>query len=218
MKEQRSVLESLRVDLAALRRRGVDHHPIDAVLPVDWLARVLSDTDAEVTTEGRITLNLLLQPAGIVVAQGTLTVHFEVPCGRCLSPAKVDGGTEVFATFMPGTDDEAPEDDDDAALDPDEDSADVWRYRGSLLHLDGLVAEQVALGYPMRALCERGEDCRGLCSNCGHELNGLAPEVLRCPQCHNEVALTPVGDLPDPEGAERLDNPLAAALSKIVLK
>lgn len=218
MKADPTSLESLRVDLAALRQRGVDRHEVEALLPVSWLAETLCDTDAEVGVDGSVRLQLWLQPEGVVVAQGPLAVRFDVPCGRCLSPAGVDGATEIFATFMPGTEeaDEAVDDDD---VDPDDDSADVWRYQGPVLRLDGLVAEHVALAYPMRALCEHGEACRGLCSNCGFELNTLPASVRRCPQCHCEVPLTPVADLPgsQDERSERKDNPLAAALSKIEL-
>ncbi|MCA9653551.1 MAG: DUF177 domain-containing protein [Myxococcales bacterium] len=216
MKEDLPALESLRVDLAALRRRGVDEHEVQAELPVDWLAAALCDTDAEVGEPGSVSLRLLLQPEGVVVVQGAMALRFSVPCGRCLSPAAVDGNTEIFATFMPGAeaDEDGPADED---LDPDDDSADVVRYQGPVLLLDALVAEQVALAYPMRALCERGEACRGLCSNCGYELNTLAAEVRRCPQCHGEVPLTPVADPPDETRDERQDNPFAAALSKIEL-
>lgn len=199
-------LEALRVDLAALRRRGVDVHPVEAVLPQAWLAAVLGDTDAEVSTDAGVRLRLTLQPEGMVLVQGSLQLRFSVPCGRCLSPAAVDGNAEIFATFLTaaaaaarGPGDEASEEDDDEAAVPD--APDLWTYDGATLRLDPMVAEQVALAYPMRALCERGEHCRGLCSNCGFELNPLPADVLRCPQCGLEVPLTPVA----PEGAETAD-------------
>lgn len=220
MKADLPILESLRVDLAALRQRGVDRHEVEAPLPVDWVAETLSDTDAEVSEPGTVRFALWLQPEGVVVAQGPMTLRFSVPCGRCLAPAAVDGAMEIFATFMPGVEeDDEPEDEDEDVPDPDDDSADVWRYQGPVLRLDALVAEQVALAYPMRALCERGEDCRGLCSNCGYELNTLEATVLRCPQCEGDVPRTPVADLPggEDERAERKDNPFADALSKIDL-
>lgn len=224
-------IEELRVDLAALRRRGIDRHAIDVALPTQWLAAALADTDAEVDAPGRLSLDLLLQPQGVVVARGPLRVGFSVPCGRCLAPAAVNGDAEIFATFMPGQpidDDEIDEDD----LEPDADSPDLWRYEGGTLALGGLVAEQVALGYPMRALCAKGEACRGLCSNCGHELNTAPADARQCPSCGKPVPLTPVADLPSSSAAgsdggpsgegqrddrEIADNPLAAALSKLEL-
>jgi len=217
-------LEALRVDLAALRRRGIDQHPVEARLSPPWLRAALRDTDAEVETEGAVSLRVLLQPEGVVVVQGRLQVSFTVPCGRCLAPAAVDGATEICATFMRSAAALAA---DHAALDPDEEdpeeSADVWTYDGPVLSLAEMVTEQVALAYPMRVLCERGDACRGLCSNCGHELNAVAPEIRQCPSCANEVPLTPVADPPsaDAEGPERDErkgeSPLAAALRGIQL-
>lgn len=204
-------LEALRVDLAALRRRGVDLHPVHAVLPQDWLAQVLGDTDAEVSQDAEVRLRVTLQPEGVVVVQGDLSLRFSVPCGRCLSPAAVDGATEIFATFMASAAAaQALLRDDEDALEADPDTPDVWSYDGPILRLDAMVAEQVALAYPMRALCERGEQCRGLCSNCGEELNAVAAEIRRCPQCGNEVPLVPVAD-PDAEPPrDERENPFAA--------
>ena len=229
-------LEALRVDLAGLRRRGITTWPVDAVLPRAWLAEVLRDTDAEIADDAKVHLQVSLEPQGIVLVRGSLALRLTVPCGRCLSPAAVDGGTSIFATFMASA--AAAEvllRQDEEGLEPDPDTPDVWSYDGPILALEPMVAEQVALAYPMRALCERGDDCRGLCSNCGHELNGLPPAERRCPQCGHEVPLTPVADLPDPmadiqEGAdaegsresrrapEEPESPLAAALRKLKLE
>jgi uncharacterized protein len=223
-------LEALRVDLAGLRRRGITTWPVDAVLPRAWLAEVLRDTDAEIGGDAKVQLQVSLEPKGIVLVRGTLTLRLSVPCGRCLAPAAVDGGTKIFATFMATA---AAADvllrQDEEGLEPDPDTPDVFSYDGPILGLEPMVAEQVALGYPMRALCSRGEDCRGLCSNCGAELNDLPPAELRCRQCGHEVPLTPVADLPDvDEGTadsretrgwpEERESPLAAALRKLKLE
>ncbi|MEM7158399.1 MAG: DUF177 domain-containing protein [Myxococcota bacterium] len=217
------VLEALRVDLAALRRRDLDLYEVEAALPLPWLASALGDTDAEVSTEGTVKLRLMLQPHSVIVIQGSLAARFSVPCGRCLAPAAVVADTEIVATFMPGSSSEIDDhDEDDEQFDPEDESPDVWRYTGSVLQLDALVAEQVALAYPMSALCERGDDCRGLCSNCGYELNTVPANVLQCPKCHSDVPRTPASG-PAPEDAENprqereADSPLAAALRKLNL-
>jgi uncharacterized metal-binding protein YceD (DUF177 family) len=219
-------LEALRVDLAALRRRGVTTWPVDTVLPAAWVAEVLRDTDAEIGDDAEVHLVVSLEPQGIVLVRGTLSLRLSVPCGRCLAPATVDGGTAIFATFMASA--AAAEvllRQDEEGLEPDPDTPDVFSYDGPILGLEPMIAEQVALAYPMRALCDRGEACRGLCSNCGQELNGLPAAERRCPQCGSEVPLTPVADLPSsPEagGSEGMrevrESPLAAALRKLKLE
>jgi uncharacterized metal-binding protein YceD (DUF177 family) len=220
------VLEALRVDLAALRRRGLTTQSVQAVLPQAWMAEVLRDTDAEIANDGEVHLEVSLQPEGVVLVRGSLGLRLSVPCGRCLSAADVDGSTSIFATFMASA--AAAHEllrHDEEGLEPDPDTPDVWSYDGPILGLEAMVAEQVALAYPMRALCARGEACRGLCSNCGFELNTLPGTTLQCPQCGHEVPLTPVADLPaGPEGdaigseqRELRESPLAAALRKLEL-
>jgi len=225
------VVAALRVDLAAMRRRAEDRREVDLVLSTAWLASVLEDTDAEVPDPGRITLNVSLQPDGIVLVQGRLTAKLHVPCGRCLDPADVDGSADLLATYLPASvaaerassmryADEAESDEDGIAL--HEEDLDTWSYEGNTLALDGLVAEQIKLAYPMRALCSRGEACRGLCSNCGAALNEVPVSVRVCPSCNCAVPATPVAD-DSAADAETSNEPpregsLAAALEKAGLK
>jgi uncharacterized protein len=203
-------------------------HPVQAVLPKAWLAEALRDTDAEISGDAEVQLRVMLQPKDIVLVQGSLSLQLSVPCGRCLAPAAVDGSTPIFATFMASAAEaEALAGADEDVLEADSDAPDVYVYDGPILLLDTMVAEQVALAYPMRALCERGEQCRGLCSNCGYELNALPAAERRCPQCGNDVPLTPVADLPEASDEPLRDardvengheSPLAAALRKLNLE
>ena len=218
--------ESLRVDIATLRRRGVDHTEVATDLPPTWLSHVLSDTDAEVVEAGRVSLALHIQPDGIVVAQGRLDIAFTVPCGRCLDPAAVVDVAEIVATYVAAGSERDPavqraalarqlgadEDDEDGLSEED---LDTWVYEGTHLPLSPVVAEHVRLAYPMRALCTRGEQCRGMCGSCGADLNA-AQTATACPQCGNPVS---VGGVEPPRGADETSRtrpgPLADALRQL---
>lgn len=219
--------DALRVDLGALRRHGEDRCVVAVDLDVALLRGVLRDTDAEVTGPGQVALTLTLAPEGIVVVDGHLALQIRVPCGRCLAPAEVDGSADLLATYLPAATAAARAavagasgEDDEDGLALEEQDLDTWSYEGSTLPLFPLVAEQVRLAYPMRALCERGEDCRGLCSNCGSALNSLPPATLECPQCKSPVPATPAADPAErgvsgkmPAESEKVPS-LAAALKK----
>lgn len=56
---------------------------------------------------------------------------------------------------------------------------DVAFYENEEINLDELVLEQLELSLPIRVLCR--EDCRGLCSECGADLN-----VEQC-QCEKPI-------------------------------
>jgi uncharacterized metal-binding protein YceD (DUF177 family) len=197
------VPEDLLLDLGALRRRGVDRHRVECELPADWIRAALGDTDATVERSGRVGLDVLLQSDGTVLAKGSLELSFFVPCGRCLETF-VKQGHEAHAP-------EPAEDDEGLGL--VEDDLDVWVYDGQSLPLHQVVGESIKLAYPMRALCPRGEACRGLCSNCGAALNEQ-PLGRQCAACGAELEGIALGDLPE---ASSTEGPLADALRKLDL-
>jgi uncharacterized protein len=208
----------LRVDVAALRRRGVDRHHVAALLPVTWLAQILADTDAEVSDPGHVDLELQLPVDGPVIVTGALRVRFAVPCGRCLDPALVVGDTRLSATYVPAASVTAKAastttGDDEAGLGLSEDDLDTWTYEDTTVDLGIMVVENVKIAYPMRVLCSRGEACRGLCSNCGAALNEQA-QSPRCAACGHDLA---PADGPAAAGSEPQEGPLAAALRKLQL-
>ncbi len=190
---------ALVVDIAALRRRQIVHHAVHAELATAWLAAALRDTDAEVSQPGSADLALTLQADGSVIVTGSLQGGFDVPCARCLAPAHVVADAQIMALFvregaarlLPGEDDELDEEDGDE---------DLWSFDGSTLDLSELLTEQVKLAYPMRALCVRGEACRGLCSQCGAVLDEQPADATACTACGrpspqvpqvDEIATTP---------------------------
>ena len=182
-----SHLPELEVDLADLRRRGVDHERLQVVLPTPWIAGALRDTDAEVGAPGEVRAEVMLQPDGTVLIRGQLQVGFRVPCARCLEPSPVEAAGDLCLTFLPAQDPRAKRlERQDAAEEEvtlEEADLDTFVYRGHTLDLGTAVGEQVALAYPMRVLCSRGSACRGLCGSCGADLNRLAPTALECAKC-----------------------------------
>jgi uncharacterized protein len=168
------------VDLDALRQARVLTHEVRSTLARSWLQQSLGHEHATVAEPGTVQLELSIQGSGTVVVRGRLDAAFEVPCARCLAPARVDAGTAVCATYVPESDATLRPTDDDVPLDPDD--LERMIYDGRHLDLRPLLAELVAVAYPMRALCPRGEGCRGLCGRCGADLN-LQADSAECAEC-----------------------------------
>ncbi|HXY09229.1 MAG TPA: DUF177 domain-containing protein [Terriglobales bacterium] len=107
---------------------------------------------------------------------GKLSASLEIACARCLAPVMQDVEREFDLLYRPqGT---------DAGLDELSVSgaeAEIGYYQGTGLLLEDALREQVLLAVPLKAICR--EDCKGLCPQCGADLN-LA-------QCSCQV---PVGD------------------------
>lgn len=108
--------------------------------------------EGDVCLDGRITNN-----AGYIRLDAVLTLHYRTACARCAA--------ELERTLH------VPVERDIAVRGQlqDEDTDDYLIIGGDELDPEPLTVEEVFLGLPMRELCS--EDCRGLCSKCGKNLN-----------------------------------------------
>ena len=108
-------------------------------------------------------LRLMRTDRGIL-AKGTLYTEVEVTCSRCLSlfscPLALDIEEEYFPTVdvVSGA----------CLLLPDEPGC-FTIDKHHTLDLTEAICQYAMLAIPMKPLC--GEDCAGLCPNCGHNLN-----------------------------------------------
>jgi len=187
-----AVPDALVVDISAMRRRDETHTSLEHELSPAWMRDALRDTDAEADAPAHVRLDLVVQGDGSVIVTGELRGGFHVPCARCLDPAAVNADGKVTAMFvrdgaahrLPDEDRRDDRDGDDPEGDDDDDGGeDLWPFDGVRLDLAPLLAETLKLAYPMRALCARGAECRGLCSQCGAPLNEQPADAPRCTAC-----------------------------------
>ena len=119
--------------------------------------------EGDVVPEGPITVSGRVSAAGEgrYYWSGHLTGAIELPCRRCLDPVRIEVGEDAHMLFA--------ESDDEEADDPD-----IFRIPpgANMLDLRPAVREQWLLVAPAFALCR--EDCKGLCANCGADLNAGA--------------------------------------------
>lgn len=179
-----AVPDALVVDVSAMRRRDETHVHLEHELAPPWMRDALRDTDAEVDAAAHARLDLVVQGDGSVIVTGELRGGFRVPCARCLDPADVDAGAKIAAMFVrDGAAHRLPDEDVDDEDADDDGGEDLWPFDGIRLDLGPLLAETLKLAYPMRALCARGQACRGLCSQCGAPLNEQPEDAPRCTEC-----------------------------------
>jgi len=87
-----------------------------------------------------------------VRCQADAVVHTR--CSRCLEPVQMSISAEVDACF---------------ARMPDPEDPDLYTYESSVVNLTDAVSDALLLELPYRFLCS--ENCKGLCSSCGINLN-----------------------------------------------
>jgi uncharacterized protein len=113
-------------------------------------------TGSEVPDGAEVEVDLLLEPVGHAIqAKGTVRAPWQAVCARCLKP--VDG--TLVADVLELFEDEPVEDE-------------TYPLAHDQIDLEPLAREAVVLELPEAPLCK--EDCRGLCAQCGADLNEAA--------------------------------------------
>lgn len=103
-----------------------------------------------------------------VFARGSIKGWVEVACGRCVETVRVSIDEQLTVTYLPR--EQVPEDPKDGEeVEITEDDLDLYPYDGDELDLTSLLDEQIVMAVPFAPLC--ADDCKGLCSSCGANLN-----------------------------------------------
>lgn len=96
--------------------------------------------------------------------RGRFAGRFQVPCARCIEPVEIPLAGDFDLIFRPiGADAGAPE----RSITAPE--TEIGYYQKDSLLLEDVLREQVLLSLPVRTLCK--PDCKGLCPQCGENLN-----------------------------------------------
>ena len=110
----------------------------------------------------------LLPTGGGCLVRGTLRGAVVVPCDRCAedTPVDIDHKVEIFES-LPGDALALDEDGEEDA--PDDAGHIVLEKSVPMLDLAALCWEEFMLALPLRPLCKT--QCKGLCAQCGANLN-----------------------------------------------
>jgi uncharacterized protein len=95
---------------------------------------------------------------------GGLQARLELNCARCLEPVTRPVNREFDLLYRPQGSDAGQE---EASVAQDE--SEVGYYTGDGLLLEDVLREQLLLAIPMKVVCS--EACKGLCPQCGKNLN-----------------------------------------------
>jgi uncharacterized protein len=97
-------------------------------------------------------------------ATGSVRTRLELACSRCLEPFEVPVDAAFELRYVPQVENTG-----EGEREIEEDDLNTAYYREGLLDVLDLLREQFQLALPMKPLCS--EACRGLCVQCGANLN-----------------------------------------------
>lgn len=116
---------------------------------------------------------------------GSFAGQVEVQCARCLEPVGRDIKAEFDLLYRPLG---AVQRDDEVSI--SEAETEVGFYKGEGLALEDVMREQVLLSVPAKTVCR--DECRGLCPQCGQNLN---QEKCACVQERSDPRWNALRDL-----------------------
>lgn len=132
----------------------------------NWPAGTLDTADDEFSVIDRITLQLEVQKQG--TEQFRLAGHaktvLEVECSRCAEPFRIDVDAPFDLVYLPQAENAG-----EGEREIGDEDLNTSFYRGEAIDLGDLLREQFYLALPMKPLCS--PDCKGLCPECGTNLN-----------------------------------------------
>src|ERR1051325_1801465 len=101
--------------------------------------------------------------------EGRVRTELELGCSRCLEGFRLPVDAEFDLRYLPATEMSTDEEREIA-----DDDLETSYYRDDQIDLAELMREQFYLALPMKPLCTA--ECRGLCPQCGANLNTSACE------------------------------------------
>lgn len=137
------------IDVKKLKRSGKESCSFHFDYEADDSAITLPDAEYSrpVSVNGTLTLG-----GNEVWAEGEIEYFVSTKCSRCLDDVIFHNIVEFDETFS-----------------EDDNSDGAYLYSRGLVDLTEMVNEKLLLSFPVSVLCK--EDCKGICSGCGVNLN-----------------------------------------------
>jgi uncharacterized protein len=148
------------------------------------------DVDYRVVEPVLLSMDVERKGGTVYRVSGTVRTTLQLQCGRCLDefPLPVDASFDL--RYVPQSDNAAAE----AEREITEDDLTTAFYSEGMLDLVDLMREQFQLALPMKPLC--AQSCRGLCSECGANLNRTD---CGCKPVWEDPRLAPLKSLLNPQ-------------------
>jgi uncharacterized protein len=116
---------------------------------------------------------------------GTMHTRLEMVCARCLEEVSEEVSREFDLYYRSAKDELRGEE-----IRLKDDDTEIGFFQGEGIFLTDILAEQVLLAIPVKVICR--SDCRGLCPQCGVNLNG---EDCRCEARSSDPRMAPLARL-----------------------
>lgn len=154
----------MKVRVSDIKENGIH---IEALKDPQWLENVPELCREGSPTKLTSSINIDLQLTKVlkeVSVSGNIEFSIDAPCSRCMETVNIDINPPVELIVTPAEN-----------ISEEDEDLDHVTYAGDEMDLTNFVREQIAISLPIKVTCN--ENCKGLCSECGANLN---KEVCDC--------------------------------------
>jgi uncharacterized protein len=142
---------------------------IDREIPAESAVPQQPQDDVRLVDNIKISARLTPVEEGTFCLMGKMEAAVETNCVRCLEPFRIAIREQLDLLYLPQSKNVGSGEDKDEERELEEEDLAVSFFRDDRIDLNQMIWEQVYLALPMKPLCN--DDCRGLCSKCGTNLN-----------------------------------------------
>lgn len=158
----------MKITVDHIHEKPLALHAEEAVQLFPLLVGMESDGECTFTSPIRYDLTVVREFDHLRVA-GSVNTSVSLNCSRCLATFESAIESDFTIFFRKGSFEEAVSEEETELSDQDLISA---TYSGDEIDLTHEIEEQVAMEVPLQPLCSRS--CKGLCPECGTDLNQAA--------------------------------------------
>jgi uncharacterized protein len=160
-------LKMMYIQVEQIESKGLDLRFEESAQDFPVLAEMIHQGECEFLAPIKISVRVV-RIAGRVEVEGDVQTIVRLPCGRCLKSFATSLNSHFALTYTPRIEEvEIISEQDEVELLPEQ--INRIYFQGEQINLQDAVQEQIIMAFPIRALC--GETCRGLCPQCGANLN-----------------------------------------------
>jgi uncharacterized protein len=155
----------IRIEQIKEEGLALDFEEKPEVFPV--LSEMINQGECEFVAPIKTALRAI-RIGDMIEVKGEINTFVRLPCGRCLKEYETPLTSRFDLTYVhriPG----AQEDEDQEEVEISAAEMGLIYFEGDEIRLQEGLQEQVIMAFPIKALCK--ENCKGLCSSCGNDLN-----------------------------------------------
>jgi uncharacterized protein len=153
----------MQLDLRQLGRHGRSDEHIDRTFAPDTFTASSAHEDYRIAVPVHLVMDVRKERDAYRVT-GRMQTRLELECGRCLERFEIPVESTFELRYVPAVQNAG-----EGEREIEEDDLTTAFYKDETLDLEELMREQFQLALPMKPLCS--EDCKGLCPECGANLN-----------------------------------------------